>query len=241
MEAVKIQIKCYLDKNKIYMTLFLIYVAVMISIMAGTQSEVPFSNVKNFFDNNHVIINILMLQATILVLGLFRNNIAHMIEKGFTKNRAYIGNIINSVLFSIISSIFIVAVFCITIAVLNGSSSSIRNLDIYYFGLEVYGINFNSIVKMITLTFAACIVVMSVCNLLALASQKWSLAFTVGLIGIFTFNLFQKSFIVNMVSRFFQWYQAPYVICIGLIVSSVVLFAVGASLLNFNFGKTTIK
>lgn len=238
MEALKIQIKCYLDKNKIYITLFLIYVAVMISIMAGTQSEVSFNNVENFFDNNHVIINILMLQATILVLGFFRNNISHMIENGFTKGRAYVGNIINSILFSVISSIFIVAVFCITIVVLNGNSSAIKSLDIYYFGLEVYGININSIIKMISLTFAACIAVMALCNLLALGSKIWSVIFAGALIALFTFNLLQKSLIVNVVSRFFQWYQAPYVICIALIAASVVLFSIGASLLSFSFKKT---
>ena len=227
MEALKIQVKCYLDKNKIYITLFLIYVAVMISIMAGTQSEIPFNNVQNFFENNHVIINILMLQATILVLGFFRNNISHMIESGFTKKRAYVGNIINSILFSVISSIFIVGVFCITIAVLNGNSSSIRNLDIYYFGLEVYGINFNSVIKMLMYTFAACIAVMALSNLLALGSKIWSFAFVSGLIALFTFNLFKKSLIVNVVSRFFQWYKAPYIIGIILAVTAIVLFFIG--------------
>jgi len=227
MEALKIQIRCYLNKNKLYMILFLLYMAVMIGIMANMQTEVPFANVQNFFYNNHIIINILMLQGIILVLNFFRNNISYMAEQGVSKGKAYIGNIVNSILFSIISSIFIVGVFCITIIVASGNSSVIKGIDIYYFGLEIYGINLHSFVKMVLFTFAAFMMVMAICNLLALGSRIWTFAFGSMLTILFAVSIWKKSFIVTAVSHFFQWYKAPYYLSLILVITAIVLFLLG--------------
>jgi len=82
-------------------------------------------------------------------------------------------------------------------------------------------------VKMVLYTFAAFMMVMAICNLLALGSRIWTFAFGAILTILFAFSIWKKNIIVAEVSRFFQWYKAPYYLSLILAITAVVLFILG--------------
>lgn len=226
------QLKTYITENKIYLTFLYIYTAVMVGIMGRAQSDVPFSNMKNFFSNNGVVIIIFLVQFVMLSATFFKNAWNKQKNEDIEVVKYIINNIFICVFFSLISSLIIIIVFFTSIWLSGGNSlERLKNLRIFYFGIALYGLSFQSIMKMFIYSFSINMVIMAVSCMLGIKNLKWHYIFSGGMILFLITGILLKYKIAEVLSNFFEVYGSPY----GL---SMMLIGIAVGILLYNWIET---
>ena len=236
MKIFKEQVKDYVVRNKIYLIIFWIYTMIMTSVMAGVQADIPFTNLRNYFDNNHIIIIIMIFQCGIMILALIKNSYprSKMLKQNIKSY--FVSNVIISIGFSLITSILIIGIFYVRILFSN-DLSSYGNL--YFFGLEINKLSPVSILKIISYCVSILLAIVALSNLLCLLAKLWTRVSLVIVTVLFILSIWKKDFVVTTVTSIFQANSSVYLITLGVFIVAILIFAIDFMIMRKNYIANT--
>jgi len=232
MEIFKDQVKDYIKRNKIYIVIFWTYSILMTSVMAGLQAEVPFANLHNYFENNYILITIMLFQSEIMILALIKNSYPKSKMLKHNIKSYFISNVIISVIFSIITFILIASIFYGRIFL---SSDLSAYESIYFFGLEITRFDAVTTLKIISYPLSVLLAITALSNLLCLIPELWTKICLALIVAFFIFSLWKKTFAVTTVTSIFEMNNSSYLITIGVSIIAILIFIVEWVIMQKNY------
>jgi len=204
----------------------------MTSVMAGVQADVPFVDIYNYFENNYIIIVIMLFQSVIMILSLIKNSYprAKMLKQNI--NSYFISNVIISVIFSLVTFIFVITTFYVRLSLYNDLSSY---KSIYFFGIEVSKFNGITTLKILLYCLSSLLAITALSNMLGLLTKLWT-KISLGILTVFfIMSLWKKTFAVTSFSYIFEMNRSSYLITFGIFLVAILIFAVDYRLVQKRF------